>query len=289
MFRHILFPIDFSGHCKNAVPFVKAFARQYGAKVTLMHVIHLPSGWYGGIDAAFPVVFDIDEMERDARRQLVKFYSGSNASEAQLDVADTDVRGGNPSVEIVRFAENVGVDLIMMPTHGYGTFRRFLLGSVTAEVLHDAHCPVWTAAHAGGDWAIHRDCRQILCAVDQTEKSIPVIRRAVELGSELTATVRLVHAVPYLDSDVVAPFEEGPRFFLDLARRRIQDLQLKAGTKLELCMETGNVSDVVRKAALHHEGDLIVIGRGRIPERLGGLRTHAYAIIRDSPCPVLSV
>jgi hypothetical protein len=48
MFRHILFPIDFSGHCKNAVPFVKAFARQYGAKVTLMHVIHLPSGWYGG-------------------------------------------------------------------------------------------------------------------------------------------------------------------------------------------------------------------------------------------------
>jgi nucleotide-binding universal stress UspA family protein len=288
MFRHILFPIDFSEHCKDAVPFVKAFARQYGAKVTLMHVVQTPSGWYGGIDAAYPFVFDVDEMERQARRELSTFYSGSNESEAQSDVAQT-VGRGEPGVVIGQFAQDAGVDLIMMPTHGYGTFRRFLLGSVTAEVLHDAHCAVWTAAHAREEWATHRDCRQILCAVDQTEKSIPVIRRAVELGSELTATVCLVHAVPFQNSDVVAPFEEGPRYFLDLARRGIQDLQLKAGTKLELCMETGNVSDIVRKAALHHEGDLIVIGRGRIQERFGGLRTHAYAIIRDSPCPVLSV
>lgn len=288
MFRHILFPIDFSEHCKDAVPFVKAFARRFGAKVTLMHVVQIPSGWYGGIDAAYPVVFDVDEMERAARLELSTFYSGSNESEAQGEVARI-VDRGEPGVVIGQFAQDAGVDLIMMPTHGYGTFRRFLLGSVTAEVLHDAHCPVWTAAHAGDEWASHRDCRQILCAVDQTEKSIPVIRRAVELGNELTATVRLVHAVPFMDSDVVAPFAEGPRYFLDLARRGIQDLQLKAGTKLELCMETGNVSDVVRKAAIHHEGDLIVIGRGRIQERFGGLRTHAYAIIRDSPCPVLSV
>jgi len=35
----------------------------------------------------------------------------------------------------------------MMPTHGLGGFRRFLLGSVTAKVLHDADCPVWTGVH----------------------------------------------------------------------------------------------------------------------------------------------
>ncbi len=34
-----------------------------------------------------------------------------------------------------------------MPTHGYGPFRRFILGSVTAKVLHDADCPVWTGVH----------------------------------------------------------------------------------------------------------------------------------------------
>jgi hypothetical protein len=49
MFHHILFPIDFSKRCNQATPFVKAFANRYRAKVTLMHVIHIPTGWYGGV------------------------------------------------------------------------------------------------------------------------------------------------------------------------------------------------------------------------------------------------
>src|SRR5207245_2957797 len=54
---------------------------------------------------------------------------------------------GDPAAEITHYAEKNQVDLIMMPTHGYGRFRNMLLGSVTAKVLHDAHCPIWTAAH----------------------------------------------------------------------------------------------------------------------------------------------
>ncbi len=54
---------------------------------------------------------------------------------------------GDPAQVITAFAHTQGVDLIMMPTHGYGPFRRLLLGSVTAKVLHDAECPVWTAVH----------------------------------------------------------------------------------------------------------------------------------------------
>jgi hypothetical protein len=38
------------------------------------------------------------------------------------------------------------MDLIVTPTHGYGLFRRFLFGSATLKVLHDAACPVWTAS-----------------------------------------------------------------------------------------------------------------------------------------------
>ena len=46
-----------------------------------------------------------------------------------------------------KWAKANQIDLIMMPTHGYGRFRALLLGSVTAKVLHDADCPVWTAVH----------------------------------------------------------------------------------------------------------------------------------------------
>jgi nucleotide-binding universal stress UspA family protein len=116
-----------------------------------------------------------------------------------------------------------------------------------------------------------------------------VISDAVLLGCELTAKVRLVHAVPFLDSDLSMSIPDGARLFNDSARRSLQELQRRAGTNLELCLESGNVSDVVRKAAMHHDADLVVIGRGKIHERFGGLRTNVYAIIRDSPCPVLSV
>ena len=288
MFHHILFPIDFSERCKEAVPFVQALAHRYRAKVTLMHVIQIPSGWYGGMDTAYPIVFDVDAMERDARRQLAAFYGSPDGPEPGSFSTHVVTRT-EPGRAIVQYAEQSQADLIMMPTHGYGTFRRFLLGSVTAQVLHDAHCPVWTAVHTQDQAASRLEHRQILCAVDTTEKSIPIIHRAVGLAEELAATLRLVHAVPYFDADLVAPVADGARFFLDAARRQIQALQRKAGTNLEVCMETGSVSAIVRHAALHHEADLVVIGRGHIPERLGGLRTNAYAIIRDSPCPVLSV
>jgi nucleotide-binding universal stress UspA family protein len=148
---------------------------------------------------------------------------------------------------------------------------------------------VWTAAHTEEESSSLFECRQILCAVDGSEKSVPLIHDAVALGRELTATVRLVHAVPLLYTDADVLLAEGPGFYMECARRQIQELQYKAGADLELCLETGNVSDVVRKAAVHHDADLIVIGRGRIQERFGGLRTNAYAIIRDAPCPVLSV
>jgi hypothetical protein len=46
-----------------------------------------------------------------------------------------------------RRKSGTGADLIMMPTYGMGSFRRHLIGSVTAKVLHDVACPVWTAAH----------------------------------------------------------------------------------------------------------------------------------------------
>ena len=57
---------------------------------------------------------------------------------------------GEPAREIIRYAHENEVSLIMMPSHGFGPFRRFMIGSTTAKVLHDAHIPVWTDAHVEG-------------------------------------------------------------------------------------------------------------------------------------------
>src|ERR1700731_555716 len=64
-FSHILFPVDFSERCLAVRPFVKATARQFDAKVTLIHVIQIPIAWYGGTETAYPVAFDVSTMHLD--------------------------------------------------------------------------------------------------------------------------------------------------------------------------------------------------------------------------------
>ena len=134
---------------------------------------------------------------------------------------------GDPAQMITRFAHANGVDLIMMPTHGYGPFRSLLLGSVTAKVLHDAKCPAWTAAHVEErPCQDHRACRNILCAVDGTSKSIPLMQWAASLANDLSATLRLVHVITGVNRSTHHSFDPGhDQDAHDSAREAIHTLQ----------------------------------------------------------------
>ena len=78
-------------------------------------------------------------------------------------------------------------DLIVMGTHGFGGFRRMLLGSITAKVLHDARCPVFTSTHAESTPATLPPLRTILCAVDYGPQSEAVLRWADEFARSVGA------------------------------------------------------------------------------------------------------
>ncbi len=285
-FKHILFPVDFSERCHAVRPFVKQMVQQFDAKLTLMHSIQIPVGWYGGFEGAYPEMFDVPTMEQEARQRLDSFFDWPEPGKVA-----TAVDHGDPAAYITTYAEHNNVDLIMMATHGYGTFRSLLLGSVAAKVLHDAKCHIWTAAHTQDPGlAEHLECRNILCAIDLTPDSVGLIRQSVDLARKYTATLRLVHAVPAIETRPEKYLDEDfHRFLVESARAEIRRLQHEAGTDVDVCLEGGGVSTVVREAALHHDADLVVIGRGKLHETFGRLRTNAYAIIRNSPCPVISV
>ncbi len=136
---HILFPVDFSDRCQASKGLVSSWVRRFNAKLTLLHTVQIPISAYGGPDG-YPIIIDIPGIEASAKDRLGRFEIGISGVERIVKV-------GDPAFETVDFAEKNGVDLIMMPTHGYGPFRSLLLGSVVAKVLHDAHCPVWTSAH----------------------------------------------------------------------------------------------------------------------------------------------
>ena len=287
-FEHILFPVDFSERCRAVRPFVKSLAQKFNAKVTLIHTLGVPRGFYGGVDASYPIAIDWEAMKDDTINQLSKFLEADEAFHQEVRAV---ALVGEAAAEIVDFTLANKVDLIMMPTHGYGPFRTMLLGSVTAKVLHDCDCPVWTAAHTEAPTLPeHVCCKNILCAVDTTPEAVRIMQHAVEFADSVKAELRLVHAVPPVDHTPMTRFEDVFRAdVMRIGREAVMRLQGQAGTGLELCMEMGPVSKVVRSAALHHEADLVIIGHGKIHDTLGRLRTNAYTIIRDAPCPVLSL
>lgn len=284
--KHILFPLDFSDRCCRAVGFVGAMASRFGAKVTLLSVA--PNFSSSGLgDPVGIVTLDSQEILDDLKARL----DGALLKEFAHLRVERVAALGDPGTVITSFAEAHGVDLIMMPTHGYGPFRTLLLGSTAAKVLHDSMCPVWTAAHTDDPPVReHIQCKNILCAIEPLPKSIPTLQWAAELSKATGASLRLVHVIPGAHTWAEERFDR--QFEEDLrkeAREKITALQESAGVDAPLCVTTGKIPDGVREEARRHGSDLVVIGRGTLHERLGRLRTEAYGIIRQAPCPVLSL
>ncbi len=200
------------------------------------------------------------------------------------------VEEGDPARKIVEFAHAQGTRLIVMPTHGYGPFRRFLLGSVTAKVLHDADCPVLTGVHMENPPASVEGMPQnILCAVDLGPQMEKVLSWAADAASALNSRLTVVHALPKPDAGEARYFDQEWRWALaDEAKQRIKRC-IGIETDRDLILENGEVPGVIHRAAESVKAGLVVIGRHAGSGILGRLRDHGYAIIRESPCPVISV
>jgi nucleotide-binding universal stress UspA family protein len=286
-FERILFPVDFSERSQAAAPFVLSIAHRYKSQVRLLHVLQPPPPLYAGMNTVYPETYDFDGIAADLRVELQKF------AEAELPKVDITcaVEMGDPATVITESADRDSVNLIMMPTHGYGAFRRALLGSVTAKVLHDAQIPVWTAAHAPEpSHRAHPQPRRILCALDLKPESRHTLEFAIDLAGDTEAAIELVHVAPEGELDPLNSETRLQELLIEAARSRLVKIQEEAGgPDIEAVLAGGSVAHMVRSVALRKRSDLVVIGRGCIQHGFGRLRANSYSIIRESPCPVLSV
>ena len=291
-FHNILFPVDFSARSHAAVPHVRAMAEHFGASVTLLHVVEGPAAWAAANDGGYFVEFDLPRLMKEADERLAAFAAVDFPASSPNSAAVTRlVEQGDPGSSVAELAKAWHTDLIMMPTHGRGIFRSALLGSVTAKVLHDAHCAVWTGAHLeDAELPSHTSIKTVMCALDLEDGSLDLLKATAHFADAWKANGYIVHSVPGADTRPAMYFDQPLEAFLkDNARKSIAKLQKDTGTAFGVCLETGNVSDVVHDAATHHNAVLVVIGRGTINRFAGRLRTHAYGIIRDAGCPVLSL
>ena len=283
--KHILFPVDFSERCSAAAGRVAGMAAHFHAKVTMLHVMHLVPGWYNELSAeAYASLINTEAITLGRQAALDEYLRHPE----ELCRARRVLLEGDPAGVITDFAAREKIDLIMMPTHGYGPFRRLLLGSVTAKVLHDAGCPVWTDIHAEQSYA-PQGCRLVLCGVDLREEDRLAIRWAADYATAWRAPLKLVHIIPAIEGPEPPSEAAFRRYLVDHARVRIAELQCQAGTNAELIIEGGRIAQTIGNVALEKGADLVVIGSGSMRQTLGRLRTNAYAAIRESPCPVVRV
>ena len=258
--RRILFPVDFSDRCRGAAGYVEALVGRFDAELTLFHVI----------EATYNS--SLEDLRETQLEKLDTFF-GQDLKHLRVKKL---VDHGDPAQEIIECASAIHADLIMIPTQGMGIYRRLILGSTSAKVLHDADCPVWTGVHLENAPSLESVvCERILCAVDLKPSSARVLDWAARLAEEYQAELTLVHVVP-------GETHSG-------TREALERLQETARARAVLRVETGEVSRVVAGLGEELKADLLVIGRKAEAGVLGRLEMTAYSIIRKSPCPVVSV
>lgn len=285
--QHILFPFDFSTQGYQAVPYVRAMAARFDAHVTVFGVVPpsfetVPEEMGG---ARLRSGDDTADWRLNLQNRLNQALIQEFASLHVERVADS----GDAAFRITDYAAANGVDLIMMPTHGVGTFRSFLIGSVTAKVLHDARCPVWTAAHAETQSASETP-RSVLCALDGSPSTGLLAHWAVEFANTVGARLTLLHVVgPISDWPTLESERRLQEHARGAARDQLASILRSAGVSAPLRVAVGAIVQTVAEEATREHADLVIAGRGSLAAPFGRLRTHVYGIIQRAPCPVLSV
>jgi nucleotide-binding universal stress UspA family protein len=283
----ILLPVDFSERAVCAGHYARALHDRFGSQVIVLHALPPPHYEFGAMEVGGSVLEDLyRQRSEQAERDVSTFLS----EELAADFTERLIVEGDPAHKIVETAHDREAGLIVMPTHGYGTFRRFILGSVTAKVLHDADCPVWTGVHMEVPCATDVHFRHVVAALDLGQQTERTLMWASRFAQSAGAKLSLIHAMPDLEGKAGEYFDPEWRLHVEKAvREEVDGLQARLGTDAPLTVSTGEPAATVCEMARELGADVLVIGRGSASGLLGRLRANAYSIIRQANCPVVSV
>jgi nucleotide-binding universal stress UspA family protein len=140
--KNILVPTDFGEPSQQALEYGRHFARQFGARLHLLHTVEsvlVP----GGAEVPVAAVQQVEQgLESVALRQMDRAVTADDR--ASMDVVTMVRPARSAAADIVDYARAEQIDLIVMGTHGRGVLQHLLMGSVAERVVRSAPCPVLT-------------------------------------------------------------------------------------------------------------------------------------------------
>jgi len=284
--RKILLPVDFPLASLGVIHQAATLARHFNSEIVMLHVVT-------ALSHAAGVPEDSRELPRwdllaAIIREAQKQQDQSLGPELDGLTIQRMLVKGDAAPAIVQTAQAEKADLIMMPSYG-STFYQFLLGSVTAKVLHGTECPVWTGAHVEGGPVQEFAIRNVLCAVEFGPRADITVSWAAQMAAEFGARLTLANVTAGVElwgpggSYVDQRWKEA---LVGNASGQMAKLQQDTGIKADVFIGSGDVPTVLSQVAKQAKADLLVTGCYPYG---GHLRTHGYGIICAVPIPVLSV
>lgn len=287
--RKILIATDGSEASEKAADFGIEILRFSEAKVYAVYVIDTTS--YGSIP--------MDEIwSKEGYEQFEKMgreatsYVEERAKAAGME-AESVLLNGNPAEELVNFAEEQNIDLIIVGSLGKGGFERFVLGSVSEKVVKHAKIPVLVVRERKEE----KLYRKILIATDGSKASEKAANFGIEIAKLSGAKIYAVYVIDitYYDSmlmDETWKKEEYERFkkIGHIATSFVEETAKSAGMEAESILLKGNSVEKIVDFAEKQEVDMIVVGSlGKSGIERFVLGSVSGKVVRHAKVPVLVV
>jgi nucleotide-binding universal stress UspA family protein len=284
MLDKILVPLDGSVTAEAILPHVRRLLRRKDSEVILLRVANPP--------AAEEQMMVIEASLAAAREYIVGI---KDRLEQQGVRVRAEARMGPPAGTILDMAEEEGVSLIALATHGRTGLRRALFGSVAEHVVRKSPVPVftvrpfWTYELLPPGRTENQPFKSILVPTDRSDLSMQVLGPALDLAKLFDARLVFLHVL-----DPEAGKKAGGKFGDEAqALERLKEFAAKAeakGVKTLALVDKGDVAKVILDNARFHGCDLIAItthGRSGLSRLVTGSVTEE--VLRDATLPLLVV
>jgi nucleotide-binding universal stress UspA family protein len=285
MYETVLLPVTSETSDTKVLYHVGELAVALDAEVTLLAVADTNRDSVTLVDGDV-----VDALEAEGERTLAD--AAGVLDSLGLDPR-TDVVQGSPAETIVDYAERYDYDLVAMPTHARKGLRRYLLGSVTEKVVRLSSVPVLTA-RTSEDEELEFPYEDVLVPVDGSTVSTHAARHAIDLASDLDATI---HVLSVVDTGGIGPdvraqvVNERTRAKLkDVVKQVAADAEDAGVHSVRTSVVDGHPADEILDYVESHDVDAVVMGttgrRGVDRVLLGSV---AEQTVRTAPVPVLTV
>jgi nucleotide-binding universal stress UspA family protein len=293
MYDTVLIPTDGSEEAEYAAGYGLALAAASGATVHVLSVVDESLYPRSAVLSDELIEQGLEEARREARRAVDRVV---DLAPETVDCV-TDVRQGVPADVVTDFAADSGADLVVMGTHGRTGLRRYIIGSVTEQVVRTADVPVLTVRKPEGATAGDRpDIDHVLVPTDGSDESMAAVDHALDIATAYDATL---HALYVVDQRALSSYYEAGPLMGDLidnltsvGERAVAGVRERAeerGVAVETEVMQGLPAAAIREYSDDNEVDLVVMGtHGRTGVERYLLGSVTERVVRTSDVPVLT-